>query len=165
MFNLLSHCAPKKKCCISVAFYLFARFHSNKEGVPNVADELREWYDIYLLNGKSKTAPMSYTANRAGLKKGFDAVGISSTKITHANRKGGANSAKAMRAEDSSIRKLGGWSIGVMEDCYIQTMPLENENLTRHPCGVCSRMFPIVANDTVLHRSKTVALARRFPSG
>ncbi|KAI9920406.1 hypothetical protein PsorP6_015570 [Peronosclerospora sorghi] len=78
-------------CAIgAIAFYLFYRFHIDKESFPDFK-ERKNWYGTYLFFAGSRLKQMNPDDHREAQKMAFKACGIFLSHIVHKPRKVGAN--------------------------------------------------------------------------
>ena len=100
----------------ALAMYLFTRFHVKKEAWPNLRSP-KDWDRIKLLRGGSdREHELNDKTHRTWVRDVMNAVGISSSKSTHAGRKTGAQQAEILGVPESEVSgrpKLIGFSVAV----------------------------------------------------
>ncbi|KAE8217472.1 hypothetical protein CF319_g8446 [Tilletia indica] len=91
----------------ALALYLYERWHLL--GLPAPSFSSREsWYDDKLLVAED-SADISWSDQAYLLRYAFEEVGVSSSKITHAMRSGGARFAHEAGCTEDSLRIHGRW--------------------------------------------------------
>lgn len=72
-----------------------------------------------------RKTPISYQTQYNAYKRALEACGIHISKVTHANRKSAPAMATMDGAPEASTRRMGHWSHGTMESCYLSAeLPL-----------------------------------------
>ena len=66
-----------------------------------------------------RKTPITYNTQYNAYKRGMQACGIHITTVTHSNRKSAPAIATRDGAPDASARRMGHWSHGTMEACYL----------------------------------------------
>jgi hypothetical protein len=108
-----------------LAFYLFWRWHVDREPFPDFTSSER-WYPLKLFKtGKDATVEMSYKVHRDAMADALKCVGINSKAKNHVGRGSGARMADLAGASEAQIRRLGRWNNEVTEKCYLTSLPRE----------------------------------------
>lgn len=111
-------------CVISqLAFYLFFQWNIVREPTP-CFQQRQQWYDWYLLFGKTLTAPLSYATQLQWITQLFKAADVKSLKKTHV-RGNGAREGEINGASEHQIRRAGGWNTDALSTSYLTHLPLE----------------------------------------
>lgn len=101
-----------------MAFYLYARFHIDRESWPDFSDTLG-WQQIKLLRSRnSSTDKLSYSAQNLAIKTAFHDHKINLKSWTHLGRKAGCQLGEALDVPDAQIRRLGHWDTSRMTKHY-----------------------------------------------
>lgn len=87
----------------ALAFYLFVRFHLKGEAWPSLRT-LEDWDRIKLLRGGSnRELALNEKTHREWINRGFDGIGFSSSKSTHAGRRTGAQWAEILGVPEDEV--------------------------------------------------------------
>jgi hypothetical protein len=90
----------------ALAMYFFVRFHLKKEPWPSF-QSLHDWDRIKLLRGGAdREKELNEKTQRDWIKDVFKAVGISTSKTTHAGRKTGAQHAEILGVPEADVSDL-----------------------------------------------------------
>lgn len=76
----------------ALAFYFFLRWHTAGEPFPRF-NKRRDWYRIKLLKGSNRDVSIGYSTQLDCTHEAFKMTGMSTRKVTHAFRPGGARAA------------------------------------------------------------------------
>jgi hypothetical protein len=106
----------------ALAFYLFFRWHRGGEDFPDFTSR-RHWYDIFLFRGKDPRREITYDTQLEWTKRAFTAVGLTTSKKTHAGRGQGAREAETRGATEFDIRRAGRWNSDTMSNAYLSAFP------------------------------------------
>ncbi|KAE8240360.1 hypothetical protein A4X13_0g7841 [Tilletia indica] len=108
----------------ALALYLFYRFDACAEKPPDFTTR-REWYDLPLLVASANpSAGISWDTQADLLGKAFAELDITSSKLTHAMRGGGARFASAAGCSEDSIRKHGRWCGDRLMERYLTSVAI-----------------------------------------
>ena len=95
------------KCLLSqLAFYLFFRWHVEREAPPSFRQRA-DWYRTKILKGGLNTSPLSYQTQLLWVNDIFQRCDISLYKKTHAGQKQGAQHAELLGVSESQIQRAG----------------------------------------------------------
>ncbi|KAE8262475.1 hypothetical protein A4X09_0g7453, partial [Tilletia walkeri] len=93
----------------AMVFYFFDRFHVKKESFPDFSSRAA-WYDIQLLVDEDERGGVTWSDQAKILRKAFEELNISSSKLTHTMRGAAARHAHEAGCSESSIRIHGRWT-------------------------------------------------------
>jgi hypothetical protein len=81
-------------------------------------------YKIQFLRGKRPDRPIAYSTQYKAYKRAFDAVGIFSTKVTHAGRVSAIREIDSDNVSDNQQQRIGRWANSdKMVGCYLNNLP------------------------------------------
>jgi hypothetical protein len=87
----------------ALAVYMFTRFHVKKEAWPSLRS-LEDWDRIkFLRGGSDREHELNDKTHRTWIKNVMNAVGIVSSKSTHAGRKTGAQHAEILGVPEAEV--------------------------------------------------------------
>ncbi|CAD7063756.1 unnamed protein product, partial [Tilletia caries] len=108
----------------ALAMYLFYRFDVCSEDPPDFTTR-RDWYDKFLLvSSKDPSSGIVWDQQAELLRKAFAELDITSSKLTHAMRGGGARFASASGCSEDSIRKHGRWCGDRLMERYLTSIAI-----------------------------------------
>lgn len=106
----------------ALALYLFSRFHLDLEPFPDFSRRAN-WYNTYVLKGSNKFEEITYGTQYNAFRRGLDAAGIKSSKVTHVNRGSALNMIDDEQVSDDQQRRVGRWGTDRMVGCYLSSLP------------------------------------------
>lgn len=107
------------------AMYLFSLYHHQNVPFPNF-NTRRDWYDTYLFpSARNNEGHILYEDQYASYKNVFEACGVSTSKITHANRKSGIQMIYHKGVPGDQLRQVGRWNSDRMVSCYLTGLPVK----------------------------------------
>lgn len=119
-------------CCLYIPITLFCHPFRPGKRFPDLS-EPEAWYETKLLVGDrllpngadpEKTS-ISYNTQRTAVKRAFNAVGVVTSKATHAQRGTSVRDlGKDGSVHDSEMRRQGRWNGDAMETFYLTGLPL-----------------------------------------
>jgi Centromere DNA-binding protein complex CBF3 subunit, domain 2/Transcriptional activator of glycolytic enzymes len=116
------HAEPLRCVLGQLACYLFYRWNVAGESPPTFRRR-QDWYRFCVLKGGDARHPMSYDTQLKGTTQAFDAIGVCSSKKTHAGRAQGAKHAELARVSEDQIRRAGRWNHDALSGCYLSHIP------------------------------------------
>lgn len=108
----------------ALATNLFSRFHYENEPFPDFTSRDR-WYEICVVKGDDPSTPVHYSTQYKAYTEAFKRVGISTSKVTHANRKSALNMIAQEDVAGDQQRRVGRWGTDRMVGCYVSSLPVE----------------------------------------
>ena len=103
---------------------MFYRFHTECEELPDFSSR-PAWYNIKLLNDTRREDAITYGRQATEIRKAFKHNRISTNKVTHAMREGGARFAITAGCSIDSVRKHGRWCGDRLTDRYLSPLSLQ----------------------------------------
>lgn len=95
---------------------------ANGDWVHN--DEGKAIWETYGVD--SRKVPISYKTQYNAFKRALTACGVNISSVLHATRKSAPNIAEMDGSPEASTRRMGHWSHGTMESCYLTaSLPYE----------------------------------------
>jgi hypothetical protein len=91
--GVLRHRDPLLCTISALAMYFFYRWHTSKEPTPTFR-ERKDWYNTKVLVGSDPDKPIAFRQQFDDIRSLFTDLSIVSEMVTHAPRKGGAQSAE-----------------------------------------------------------------------
>ncbi|KAE8226620.1 hypothetical protein CF326_g7676 [Tilletia indica] len=95
----------------ALALFFFERFHVKNEPFPDLSSRA-SWYGIPLLVDDEDCGAVTWSDQADVVRRAFNDLGISTSKVTHAMRGGGARLAYEAGCSEASIRIHGRWTAG-----------------------------------------------------
>lgn len=112
-------------CSVSaLAINLFSRFHYENEPFPEFTSRDR-WYETCVVKGDDPFTPVHYSTQYKAYTEAFKRVGISTSKVTHANRKSALNMIAQEDVAGDQQRRVERWGTDRMVGCYVSSLPVE----------------------------------------
>lgn len=108
----------------ALAINLFSRFHYENEPFPDFTSRDR-WYETCVVKGDDPFTPVHYSTQYKAYTEAFKRVGISTSKVTHANRKSALNMIAQEDVEGDQQRRVERWGTDRMVGCYVSSLPVE----------------------------------------
>ncbi|KAG2204514.1 hypothetical protein INT46_000267 [Mucor plumbeus] len=103
---------------------LFSRFHYENESFPDFTSRER-WYETCVVKGDDSFTPVHCSTQYKAYTKAFKRVGVSISKVTHANRKSALNMIAQEDVAGDQQRRFGRWGTDRMVGCYVSSLPVE----------------------------------------
>ena len=98
-------------------------FVNSTNGFPDLSKR-ESWYFIKLLRGdKGEMDGITYTTQHNAVRAAHAKADVTSSKSTHAGRRGGARVAERAGAAVTDIARAGNWSTSVLENVYLDQLP------------------------------------------
>lgn len=110
---------------LTVAFYVFERFHILNETVPDFSNS-QSWYLYKVHRGTSPTSALSAEAHREFVKKAHITCNVRSKSITHLGRKAAKLALEANNVDSLQQATAGRWSLSAMQGAYGSGLAIES---------------------------------------
>lgn len=106
------------------AINLFSRFHYENEPFPDFTSR-DIWHETCVVKGNGPFTPVHYSTQCKAYIETFKKVSISTSKVTHANRKNALNMIAQEDAADDQQRRVRRWRTDRMVGYYVSSLPVE----------------------------------------
>ena len=104
----------------------FSRFCYKNEPFIDFTSRYYRWYEICVVKGNDPFTPVHYSTQCEAYTEAFKRVGVSTSKVTHANRKSALNMIAQEGVAGDQQRRVGRWGTDCMVGCYVSSLPVED---------------------------------------